>query len=83
MATNVRVVVNGGAVRQLLNGPEIRQLLLSMGQSIAAAAGPGHAIKLDETPTRTGVDVRTATFEAMVSEATTRSLTRAIQAGRR
>jgi hypothetical protein len=79
----IRVVVHYPAVRQTLKGPEIRRLLLSMGRSIATTAGPGNAVKVDETPTRVGVDVFTETPEAMVREATTRSLTRAIQAGRR
>ena len=46
-------------------------------------AGPGHEMTTEVGPNRVRVEVRTETFEAMRSEATNRTLTRAIDSGQR
>lgn len=82
MATRIRV--NRAGIRKLLTAPEVEADLLRRGQNIARAAGPGHEADIDpDSPNRARVNVRTATPEAMVSEAGSRTLTRAIDAGRR
>ena len=83
MAAPARVVINPEGVRALLKGPEIAALLLAMGRSIAEGAGPGHVVKPDRGPNRNRVEVVTDTFEAMRREAKHRTLTGAIDRGRR
>lgn len=78
----VKVVVNRQAVRALLKSPEIRADLERRGRRIAEAAGPGHESETFVGRSRVRVTVRTETFEAMHAEATTRDLSRAIDAGR-
>lgn len=77
-----RVVVNYDAVADLLSEPKLVDDLRRRAERIATAAGPGHEIREDPTPTRTGVDVFTATPEAAARQARNGSLTRAIDAGR-
>jgi hypothetical protein len=77
----LRVVVHSRAVEQLLKSPAA--LFKEMGESIAAAAGPGHEVEVVPGPNRVRVEVRTATFEAMRAEAHHRTLTNAVDAGRR
>ena len=50
---------------------------------IIDGAGPGHEMTTEVGPNRVRVEVRTATFEAMRAEAKHRTLTRAIDRGRR
>lgn len=79
---NVKVVVNRQAVRELLKSPEIRADLERRGRRIASAAGAGHEVESFMGRNRVRVTVRTDTFEARYAEATTRDLSRAIDAGR-
>jgi hypothetical protein len=83
MPARVRVVVHSRAVAQLLKSSATQALLSDMGESIASAAGPGHEVQVDQGPNRARVEVRTATFEAMRAEAQHRTLTNAVDAGRR
>jgi hypothetical protein len=79
----VRVVLKPEGVRQLLKGPEIAARLVAMGRSIAEGAGAGIVVKLDRGPNRNRVEVVTDTFEAMRREAKHRTLTGALDRGRR
>lgn len=78
-----RVKLNGPAVRRLLNDPKVAADLVRRGRQIARAAGAGHEVTLERGPSRVRVEVRTTTPEAMWREARHRSLTRAVDAGRR
>jgi hypothetical protein len=79
---NVKVKLNRKGVVELLKSAEVANDLDRRAQAIASAAGPGHRIEESETPNRARVAVITDTFEAMRREATERSLTRAVDAGR-
>lgn len=79
---NVKVVVNRRAIRDLLRSREVRKDLKRRGDKIAAAAGPGHRVEEEVGPNRARVAVITDTTEAVISEATDRTLTRALDAGR-
>ena len=79
----VRVDVHSRAVEQLLKGSEWDRLGSSMAESIRDGAGAGHEVIRDMGPNRLRFEIRTETFEAMRSEARSRTLTRAIDRGRR
>lgn len=79
---NVRFDLNRKGVRELLRGPEVQAELRQRAQRIAAAAGPGHEVQMWVGRNRARATVRTATWQARHAEATTRALTRAIDAGR-
>lgn len=84
MAGNVRIEINGDALRALLKGPEVQADLRDRADRIAAAAGgaPDYDVDVRVGATRARASVRTATFEAMRAEATDRTLTQALDAGR-
>jgi hypothetical protein len=77
-----KFVLNKEGVRELLRSPEIAAHLKDRAEKIAAAAGPGHEVRVDDGPNRARASVLTVTPEAMRAEATNRTLTRAIEAGR-
>lgn len=78
----LRIELNHAAVVGLLKSPEVLADLERRGKSIAEAAGEGYEIQTFVGATRARVTVRTETFAAREREATQRSLTRAIDAGR-
>lgn len=78
----VKVVLNRSGVRALLRGVEVQAELKRRADRIAAAAGEGHIVDPHLGPNRARVAIVTDTFEAMRSEATDRTLTRALDAGR-
>jgi ribosomal protein L12E/L44/L45/RPP1/RPP2 len=82
MATTVRVEINQKAVAALLKGSEIQKVLRDSGEAISAAAGPGHSVLSRNGGDRAAVFVRTETADAKYKEATERTLTRALDAGR-
>jgi hypothetical protein len=82
-AAKVKVVVHTEQVRRYLKGPEMVALLTGMGRAVAAAAGPGHRVDVEIGRNRASVAVFASSWEAKYAEATTRNLTRALQAGRR
>lgn len=79
---NVKIKLNRRGVIELLKSVEVEADLTRRGDAIAAAAGPGHRVEIGETPNRARVAVITDTVDAMLSEATSHTLTRAIDAGR-
>lgn len=78
-----RVVLNRAGMRTLLRSPEVAADLTRRAQAIAAAAGLGHRVEVTYGTNRVRVAVITDSFEAMHDEATQRTLTRALDAGRR
>jgi hypothetical protein len=78
----VRIVLNRRGVRELLRSPEIQRDLRRRAEAIARVAGPGHEVDTQVGRNRARAAVITGTFEAAHNEATNRSLTRAIDAGR-
>lgn len=79
----MKIVLNRRGLRQLLQSSEVRSDIERRAQNIANAAGPGHEIDSEIGPNRARASVRTDTVDAMIAEATGRTLTRAIDAGRR
>lgn len=79
---NVKIELNRGSVRDLLRSNEMRRDLEERGRRIAGAAGPGHRVDSDVGPNRVRVAVITDTADARRGEATGRTLTRALDAGR-
>lgn len=78
----VRIVLNRSAVGALLRSPEVKADLERRAGAIAAAAGPGNEVESEVGRARARAAVVTETFEAKHKEATDRSLTRALDAGR-
>lgn len=80
---DIRVEINDAAAEALLKSPEVRADLRRRAQRIAAAAGQGsYDVTSSTTPSRARVSVGTADYTARKAEATQRSLTRALDAGR-
>lgn len=82
MAPLIKVKFRPGAVEALEKSPEMQQVLLEHGQRMADAAGDGFEAEVNVGSTRARCTVFTATVDAMLSEATDRTLTRSIDAGR-
>lgn len=81
-ATSVRIDLNRSGVRDLLRGDAVQADLKRRADKIAQAAGPGHKVNVSVGRNRVRAEVVTDTFQARAREATGRSLTRAIDAGR-
>lgn len=79
---DVRIELNSAAIGDLLRSSEVQGMLEDSARRIASAAGPGHRVDSTVGRTRARAAVITDTFDAMFSEATDRTLTRAIDAGR-
>lgn len=79
----MRVKLNKASVRALLRSPEIQRDLKRRADAIAQAAGPGFEADLSVGRNRARATVRTATRAARRAEATNRTLSRAVDAGRR
>lgn len=82
MASKIRVDINSAGIQDLLKSSPVRAFLLAKAQRIAAAAGPGMTASSRVGKTRARASVITDTYKARHAEATNRSLTRAIDAGR-
>jgi hypothetical protein len=78
----VKIELNPAGVRELLRSPEVLADLSARAHRIANAAGDGMEVDAELGRVRARATVFTATFEAMRAEATTRALTRAVDAGR-
>lgn len=80
---DVRIEFSEDAARELLKSPEVQADLAQRAAAIAGAAGIGtFDVTPSMTPTRARVSVGTADHAARHAEATTRSLTSALDAGR-
>jgi hypothetical protein len=77
-----KIELNRRGIAQLLKEPGTFSAVTGIAARIASAAGPGMETRSDKGGTRVRAAVVTATFEAMYAEATNRTLTRAIDAGR-
>lgn len=78
----VRVRLNNAAVRDLLRSPAVQRDIKRRADAIARQAGPGFEADLEVGRNRARAEVRTTTREARRAEATTRDLSRALDAGR-
>jgi hypothetical protein len=78
-----KLEINDAAFIEILKSSEVQADLMRRGNAIAASAGDGSFdVTASFTPTRARVSVGTADHTARKSEATTRSLTSALDAGR-
>lgn len=78
-----KLEIHDDVARALLNSPEVKADLLRRAHAIARAAGEGvYDVTEGRTPTRARVSVGTGDHTARNAEATNRSLTRALDAGR-
>ena len=78
-----RLEINDAAALALLKSPEVMADLKRRGDAIARAAGDGvFDVTESYTPTRARVSVGTGDHAARKSEASKRSLTSALDAGR-
>jgi tRNA A37 threonylcarbamoyltransferase TsaD len=82
VASKVRIDINSAGIQEVLKSSQVRAFLLAKAQRIAAAAGPGMVASSRIGQTRARASVITDTYKAKRAEATNRSLTRAIDAGR-
>jgi hypothetical protein len=78
----VDIRLNHAAMRDILRSPRVLADLERRAERIASAAGPGHEVESEVGRNRARAAVITSSFEAMHREATSRSLTVAMDAGR-
>lgn len=79
---DVVIKLNKSAMRDLLRSQGVQADMERRARQIAAAAGPGMAVDSQVGPNRARAEVRTETFEAMHAEATSRTLSSSVDAGR-
>ena len=79
---STRIKLNSKAVRDLLRSSEMVADLDARARRIEQAAGPGHKSEAQAGRSRALASVWTVTRQAKEDEARSRSLTRAIDAGR-
>lgn len=77
-----KITLNNAGIAALLRSSEVSDELERRGKAMADAAGPGHSVRRFQGRDRVRVHVATESPEAMEAEATDRTLTRAIDAGR-
>ena len=80
-----RVVLNHKGFDELLKSPEVQADLRRRAEAIAAAADGGggrHVVRTEVGKKRARAAVITADAQAMLTEARTQNLTRALAAGR-
>jgi hypothetical protein len=77
-----RIKLNKAGVAALLRHPRMQADLDRRARRIAAAAGSGHRVESSPTRLRARSVVVTDTYEARRREATNRSLSAAVDAGR-
>lgn len=86
MAAKVRIELDSDGIAELLKSAEVAADMKRRGDNIAESAGDGFEVtefegKYGGSP-RAMVSVKAKTREAKIAEATDKSLTRAIDAGR-
>lgn len=82
MASKIRVDIDSAGIQALLKSSEVQRYLKAKADRIAAVAGPGMEASSRIGATRARASVITSTRAARKAEATNRSLTKAIDAGR-
>lgn len=80
--SKVKVELNHRGVAALLDGPEAQAYVARLAGRIARRAGEGMEVTQDTDEKRARAVVITTNIEAMLAEARSRALTRAIDAGR-
>lgn len=83
MAKKASAKLNSAGIVATMKSAGVRADVRARAERIAAAAGPGHQVRVAEGRTRVRATVTTATRAAKKSEAKNKTLTRAIDAGRR
>lgn len=78
----MRIDLNGPAIDELLKSQEVQDDLERRGRAIAEQAGQGMEVEVTVGATRARASIRTGTTEARIAEATDRTLTSALDAGR-
>lgn len=78
----LRIEMNSTGIQAVLKSQEVQDLLAERAERVAAAAGAGMEASVRVGRTRARGSVITATRQARESEAASRALTRAIDAGR-
>lgn len=78
----MRLELNHSAIEDLLKSKAVQDDLKDRAERIAQAAGPGHRVEVEVGHRRARAAVITESFGAMYREATDRSLTAAVDAGR-
>lgn len=79
---NVKVKLDSAGVRALLGSDDVEADLRARAERIAAAAGPDHIVDSKSGGNRARASVRTSGFDAALDEATHKTLTSAVNAGR-
>lgn len=83
MATSIGVQINRKAVGDILKSPEVRDDLAKRAARVEEAAGADDFVAVSfDGKDRAQALVRTKTYEGRRKEATDRTLTRALDAGR-
>ena len=78
-----RITVLRKGIRELARSPGMKADLLKRAEAIASAAGDGVVVDSNDWTRRTRASVRTQTYRASRREAKDRTLSRAVDAGRR
>lgn len=78
----VRIKLNRQGIREILRSDGVKADLSKRAQRVRNAAGPGHAVDVTTGRNRVRASVRTDTIDAMLAQAETKNLTRAMQAAR-
>lgn len=77
----VRVEIDDKGIKALLKDPRVKRDMKRRAEAIAAAAGPGHGVEMDDSGDRSRASVVTRTREAKLREARDRALSRAVRTG--
>lgn len=79
---DVKVTLNRKGIKDLLTSQEVQRDLGRRADRIAGRAGPGNEADVTVGRNRARAGIVTATADAMVAEASHRTLTSALDAGR-
>lgn len=77
--SSVKVVLNSAGVRELLKSKEIQQACRDQGSRVLESAGSGYVMEDRNYPERSGVSVRTDSYEAYFSNIKNNTLLKALR----